>query len=335
MLTAFKKGRTVLFKDQPEPRPQAGQILVRVRACGVCGTDLHENPGTAAQEAVMTGHEIAGEVLELGPGVTGLTVGQKIVLDSATPCGRCDACRNARQELCTDIQSFFFLNSFGYAEKMIAPAVSAMPCADLAPEVATLQEPLGVAIDLVRLADLQPGLSNVLILGQGPIGLMATALAKRAGARRIFTTELASRGKRIELSRRFGADVCFDPAATPVEKYDFGCAIDRILVTAPPKTLNGAFAVAAKGAIISFIGIAFGDGANVTFDANDFHFKKLQLRASFASPALFGAQALQFLREGVIDGPALLTHTFPLARLQEALDTARSNPDAIKVAVNP
>ena len=334
MNLAYRKADDVFFKDETERPLNEGEIRVKVLSCGVCGTDLHVTPGEEAMEKRMTGHEVAGEVLELGQNVTGLKQGQPVVLDSSTACGRCSACRNTQQELCSNVQSFFPLNSFGFAQRMIAPAISAIPYDNITPDVACLQEPLGVAIDMTRLVDLEPGRSNVLVMGQGPIGLMVTALAKRAGARRIFTTEIADKPRRIALSREFGADVCFDPMETPVEEYEFGCKIDRILVTAPPKTLNSAFNVATKGAVISFIGIAYGDGAFVNFDANAFHFKKLQLRASFASPALYGPLALQYLSETIVDGEALISHRFQLTNLQEAINTARG-PEALKVVVNP
>jgi len=328
MRAAFRKGKSLVIRDTVLPPLQTGQIRLKVDACGVCGTDVHSS--SEAEE--QFGHEIAGTILECGNGVTKLREGQRVVLDSATPCGRCDACRNAVQELCTDIQSIWFVPSFGFAEEMIAPAICAIPYEGLAPEVASLQEPLGVALDLVRLSEITPE-SNVLVMGQGPIGLMATALVKRMGARRLFVTELKSRTKRVELAGRFGADGCLDPSDTPLEGHDFGCRIDRILVTAPPKVLPAAFNIASKGAIISFIGIAFGEAANVTFDANAFHFKKLQLRASFASPAQFGPRALRCLKEGVVDGEAMVTHRFPLDRLGEAIQVALSDPGAVKVVV--
>ena len=330
MKAAFRKGRALMLRDIQLPKLKTGQIRLKVDVCGVCGTDVHSTSEVEEQ----FGHEVAGTVLETGEGVTGLAAGQKVVLDSATPCGRCTACKNGVQELCSDIQSIWFVPSFGFAEEIVAPAICAIPYEGLSPEVACLQEPLGVALDLVRLADITTD-SNVLIMGQGPIGLMATALVKRAGARRIFVSELNARTKRVELAGRFGADRCLDPSETNLETYDFGCKIDRILVTAPPKVLPAAFAIAAKGAIISFIGIAFGEAANITFDANAFHFKKLQLRASFASPALYGPRALRCLKEGIVDGEAMVTHRFPLDQLGEAIHVSLSDPEAVKAVILP
>ena len=307
------------------------EIRLRVHACGVCGTDSHPLEDAEPQPF---GHEVAGTIVETGSAVTRLETGQKVALDSATPCGRCNACRNAKQELCSDIQSFFLSGTFGFAEEMIAPSINAMPCADLEPAAASLSEPLGVAIDLVRLTDIQPD-SNVLIMGQGPIGLMAQALVRHAGANRVVVTEMAERKARREAAEKLGADRVLCPKQTPLAETNVDVDIDRILVTAPPDTLSEAFDIAAKGAIISFIGIAFGERAMCRFNANDFHFKKLQLRASFASPALYGPLALDCLRRGIINPDLMISHHFALDDIDAALRTARQDPDAIKVVVHP
>jgi L-iditol 2-dehydrogenase len=175
----------------------------------------------------------------------------------------------------------------------------------------------------------------VLLLGPGPIGLLALAIVKRMGARRVFLSAFERETVRVAVARQFGADEVFDPSVTPLAETDFGCPVDRILVTTPPPTLAGTFDVAAKGGIISFIGIGWGDAAYTRFDANDFHFKKLQLRASFASPALYTPRALQHLREGVVDGEALISHRFPLDGIAEAMAVARDTSRAVKVIVQP
>ncbi|MFZ2657821.1 MAG: alcohol dehydrogenase catalytic domain-containing protein [Victivallales bacterium] len=328
MKAAFRKKGKYYIKDLERRKLGLGQIRVAVDACGICGTDIHSD----SEQEEMFGHEIAGRIIETGEGVNWLKAGQKIVLDSATPCGKCDNCKNTKQELCTDIQSIWFVPSFGFAEEIIAPAVCAISCEDIEPAVASLQEPLGVAIDLVRLADIRPE-SNVLVMGPGPIGLMALALVKRMGARRVFMSAFKKEKIRCEMAKKLGADEVIDPSECELTDKSFGCQIDRILVTTPPPTLNDAFKVAAKGGIVSFIGIGHGERAFCKFDANAFHFKKLQLRASFASPALYGPLALQYLREGVIDGKSLVSHRFPLEKIEEAMKVASDPAISLKVVV--
>lgn len=328
MIAAYKRNKEVILKEKHPRALNPREIRLKVEACGICGTDLFGEE----EDFSPFGHEVAGEIIECGRGIDYLRVGQKVVIDSATPCGRCSSCKDGKQELCEDIQSIFYLEEFGFAEEMIAPGESAIPYKELSPSVATLQEPLGVAIDMVRLGEINKD-SNVLIIGQGPIGLMAAALVKQANAKRIFISDFKEKSARIELAMKWGADECIDPK--DLAAYDFNCLIDRILVTAPPPTLNQAFNIACKGAIISFIGIGHGDAAFCRFDANAFHFKKLQLRASFASPALFGPQALGYLIDGTVKGVELISHTFSLKQIKDAMDTARESFDALKVVVVP
>lgn len=327
----IRKVNRVEIRDQPCPTAGAGQIVLRVEACGICGTDRH---AALCNEVFQPfGHEVAGEIADVGDGVTWLKPGQKVALDSATPCGRCAMCRNGAQELCTDIQSFYFANSFGMAEYMVAPAISAIPYDGLSPAQATLAEPLGVAIDVVRVADVVPG-GNVLLMGPGPIGLMALRLVRAAGAARIFVSALSGTPTRNALAREFGADAVIEVDREPLESFAFGCRIDRIISTTPPSTLPSALSVAAKGAIVAFIGLSGETAPRVCFDGDAFHTKKLQLRASFLSPALFGARAMDILRSDELIRERLISHTFPFAGIQEAMNVVVNDPrSAVKVVV--
>lgn len=328
MLVAFREKDQVELRHVEVSDPQENQVRITIEACGICGTDIHDNE----DKPHKFGHEIAGIITAIGPGVTNVTVGERVVLDSATPCGWCEMCKNGFQELCTDIQSFYYLDQFGLAEEMNAPAISAIPYKGLKPAVASLQEPLGVAIDLCRISDITTG-SNVLIIGQGPIGLMASALARMHGARRLFVSDFASKHARKEFAESLDIDRFIDAEQEDLQEVLRAERIDRILVTAPPPAIATAIDIAAKGAIISFIGIGHGAAANLSFDANEFHFKKLQLRASFASPAMFGPLAISYLQEGRVPGERMISHRFPLSQVGEALKVAQSDPDALKVVV--
>lgn len=325
------KGEVRLDDINIDP-PGSDEVRIEVQACGVCGTDLHVSGDDDTMEPF--GHEMAGIITETGSCVNDLSAGDAVAVESSSPCGYCDNCHDTRQELCTNIQSFFLSGHFGFQEETNVPAISALPCHDISPEVASLSEPLGVAIDMVRLADITID-NNVLIIGPGCIGLMATALCTQMGANQLFVAGTRRRTARKRLAMEFGADEFITVDETSLTDFDFGCDIDRILVTAPPSTLPDAFEVASKGAIISFIGIEHGKGARCSFNANDFHFKKLQLRASFASPALYTPKALRYLEQNVVPGETLISHRFPLEEIDSAMETARTAEDAVKVIVQP
>lgn len=314
------------------PMPEPTEIRIKVDACGICGSDVtFALDGKEQFEPI--GHEVAGTIIEAGSAVDFLSTAQTFVLDSSTPCGRCLSCKDAKPEFCTDVKTFLYKPYHGVAEEMLSPAISAVPYDGLTPEVACLAEPLGVAIDLHRCSDIQIG-SHVVVSGLGPIGLMALRLAKLSGAEKIYACDLSKSKIRLETALAFGADEIIEVDKTPIESYKFEKAPDRFLVTSPPKTIPPMVAAAGRGAIIAYIGIKFGDGASIAFDANDFHFKKLQLRGSFLSPALYTPAALRLLSNGLVDGNAMITHKFELADAKEALRVAAFEPDkAIKVVI--
>jgi L-iditol 2-dehydrogenase len=330
----IKDTNDIAFKEIEHKKLECDEIRVKIDACGICGTDI-TGAIDGGEEYRAFGHEVAGQVSEIGCGVRNVSVGQKIVLESSSACGMCANCRNIQQELCTNIRSFWPKPPYGFGEEMISPAICAVPYDGLSPEEACLSEPLGVALDVFNLADVHVG-SSVLVSGLGTIGLMAVRLAKLAGARRIYACDLSNARKRLEMAKVFGADEVIEVDKIPLEKYfaDNNEKPDRFIVSSPPKTLPAMIQVASARAIIAYIGIKFGDGAKLTFDANDFHFKRLQLRGSFASPALRTPMALDLLKSGKIDGKALITHAFSFAKLPDAMKLAVNNiEESIKVVV--
>jgi L-iditol 2-dehydrogenase len=333
MKAAFMKNLDdIIIKEIDLAKPEDYEIRIKVDACGICGTDV-TSAMDGREEYGSFGHEVAGTILEVGRAVRNLKVGQKVALDSSTPCGQCENCHDGRQELCTNIQSFFYKGQLGFAEEMITPAISAVPYEGLSAEEACLAEPLGVAIDMHRLADIQIG-SHVVVSGLGTIGLMALRLAKLSGAQKIYACGLSRSKARNELAKKFGADEIIEVDKTPITEYKFFTPPDRFLISSPPQTMPNMFKVAAKGALISYIGIKYGEGATLSFDANEFHFKKLQLRGSFASPAMYTPKALNLLRNKLIDGKSLISHCFSLDRIKEAMAVAAKDKErAVKVVV--
>ncbi|HUS59067.1 MAG TPA: alcohol dehydrogenase catalytic domain-containing protein [Planctomycetota bacterium] len=317
------------------PKPGPRHVLVRVKSCGVCGTDAIHIAGQQAADWQAFGHEIAGVVEAVGDDVTHVKKGDRVALESSSFCRSCSLCRNGRVDLCNRAPGFWNATAMGFAEKMLAPIECVVQFDGLDFDAACLAEPLGVAIDLVKTAEI--GLDdNVLVIGPGPIGLMALALARRQTAGRIFLAGNSHSKARMKLGRKLGADELIETDKTPLAGVDLGTRITRVLDTAPPQTLQTAIKAAATGAVIAYIGIEYGQGATVSFDANEFHFKKLQLRASFASPALYFPMALEFLKLGRIEANAFISHRFPLDRIEDAVCTAaHDKAKAVKVIVNP
>lgn len=310
--------------------PPAGEVLLRVEACGVCGTDV-TTAESKAEDWQPFGHEIAGEIEVLGHGVAGLTVGQKVVIESSSPCGVCDVCRNARTDLCVNLTTFWARAAMGMSERMLVPAPSCAPYEGLPPAEASLAEPGGVAYDLVRVADVRLG-DRVCVVGPGPIGLMAVAMAKASGAVRLACVGHSHSTRRLELAREFGAEVITCDGSLADLDAEAG-QFDRVLMTAPAAFIAPALPLLAREGILAYIGLARGDGT-VSFDADDFHFRKLQIRASHASPAVYFPRVLALMTAGVVPVTPLVSHRFPLDRIAEAIETARSDKaGAVKVVM--
>ncbi|HSI87229.1 MAG: zinc-binding dehydrogenase [Candidatus Methylacidiphilales bacterium] len=216
---------------------------------------------------------------------------------------------------------------------MPAPDISVLDYEGISPEIASLSEPLGVALDLVETAGITSQ-SVVVVTGLGPIGLMAVRLAKLAGAAYIYASTYSGREKRNALALEFGADELIYEDEKSLAERTLSPAPDRILSTVPPSFIGACVAPAAKGAIITYIGVGHGETDHISLPANTFHFKKLQLRSSFASPALRTPMALDLLKTGRVDGGRLISHRFPFSEAAEAIRVAcRDKANAIKVVV--
>lgn len=322
------------LREVGRPPLPAGWIRIAVEACGICGTDLTA-AASGAREWQPVGHEVAGRITELAPDVTGLAPGQRVVLESSSSCGRCPACRDGRPDLCNGkAPNFWGQPAMGMSDEFTVPACCAVPYDGLTAAEACLAEPCGVAYDLVQTADIAMG-ERVMLIGPGPIGLAAAALARSRGAAEVVVVGTARSPRRLAAAAELGAATraSADPGFADLAALDGG--FDHVLNTAPTATIAPALRFLAYGGRQSFIGIGEGP-AQITFDANAFHFRKLQLRASFASPALYFPAVLRLMRAGVIPVRRLLSHTFPLARAAEAFALCRERKDeTLKVVVTP
>jgi L-iditol 2-dehydrogenase len=318
------------IRKQEIALPGPGQMLLEIAACAVCGTDLHI-ADRMTQDWQVFGHEVAGVVLTVGEGVTRFAPGDRVALDSSAPCGRCATClprpygRN-RPDLCPKPTTYYGSSTMGFGRLLITPYECAVPVPPGMPaETACLVEPLGVSLDLVQTAEINPG-DHVLVIGPGPLGLGAVFLARQAGAAYIWLAGRSRSRARLEAGSRLGADECIHVDEQPLSEYKFGARRpDKILITAPPPVIPEALQIAAFGATVAYIGIAWGPGAQVTFDADAFHFRKLSLRASHASPGTHAAECIRILAQAPELGTALVSHRFDLADIGSAMLTARDD----------
>lgn len=310
------------------------EVLLAVDAVGICGTDIHLAAAWAT-EWQRFGHETAGRVVRCGEGVTDLTPGDLVAVQATAPCGQCESCQNGDPRECLDWKRF--RTSRAFADYVIVPRRTIWKITRLTPIEVTLIEPLSVALDLVRVADVSLG-QSVAIVGPGPIGLMALKLCKLQGASRAFVFGAANDRDRFPLALDLGAEAAYDvtevdPIAV-IKAATKGRGVDRVLVTAPVHVMNQALDLARWGGIIAFLGFDEDPRqAIVPIDLNEFHFRRLQLRASYAAPATLFPLAEQLIADRQIDPRRFITHTFPLTRLTEALHLVAKHHDGVVKAV--
>lgn len=300
------------------------EVIVDVKACGFCG---HDNilASYQAKDWEPFGHEFSGIVEKVGKLVTNVKVGDKVCIETATFDPLLDCSRNGRPDFdntpCGD--SFMeldkgFRTAMGFAEKAIVPASLCVKFDGMTFEEAAIMEPMGVAYDLFMTSDIKLN-NDVLVLGCGPIGLMALQMAKAGGARKIYAAEFSTATARCEMAKKFGADEIIYTDKVKLEDYKFEKGgVDRVLVTAPPKTIGSACNVCNTGGIVAFLGISYNE-PTVTFDSNVVHLNKLQIRGSNAIPALYFPLCIDLVKAGIVDVKSLVSHTFALEDLPEAM----------------
>lgn len=325
MKQAFLKAPfQVEIRETALPRLGDDEALISVKACGLCGSDI--NMAQTAREFSPFGHEFSGVVEQVGASVQNVAPGDRVTVESSSFCGNCAMCRNGHPELCT--QRYIFAPAYnGFSEYVAAKAGALVKFDGISFEEAAIVEPMGVAMDMVNVADIQLN-DTVVVYGAGPIALLAVRLSKLKGAGKVTVLAHSHSRARIALAARYGADeVIFTDQVDPKAALK-GQLVQRVLVTTPPATLQDAAAFASFGAVISVIGMAkTREESLCTLDINRMHFKRLQLRFSFAAPALFFPLCIDMIRRGLVDVKPLISHRFALEQMQEAMAVCRDDKE--------
>jgi 2-desacetyl-2-hydroxyethyl bacteriochlorophyllide A dehydrogenase len=321
-------GEPLTIERLPDPEPGVGQVVIAVRRCGVCSSDLHltEQHGMTASAGTVLGHEYCGEVVAVGPGVNGLRSGDLIVAMPTTGCGACDTCRRGRPQFCA---SFEMLMG-GYAEYALAGAAGALKLpAGLSAADGALVEPLAVALHGVRLARHLRDVP-VLVLGAGPIGLATTYWARRLGAGPI--TVLATSRRREALARLMGAaqflvaaELDANPAALEPAPLVFDCV-------GAVGTLGRCFELAAAGGEVVVTGFCM--VADSVFLPSAI-IKELHVQFSLTYALTDFHRAVDALDAGHVEPRSMISRTVTLDELPAAFEALRAGSPHTKIQLDP
>lgn len=324
------------IREQQRPVPEADDVLVRVRVCGICGSDLHFFVGGFPPPRVCPGHEITGEIVDAGPDAVE-RIGERVAVEPLVPCGACPYCRAGDYQLCPGFQILGNTLDGGFAEYVRVPARAAfiLP-ASIDFEVGSLTEPLSVAVHALRLARLDPG-DRVLVLGGGTIGLMSVAAARAAGAGDVWTT--ARHPHQAEAARRLGADEVFLGPAGEEELRERSrrAPIDAVIETVGGEadTLGEAVQLVRRGGVVMVLGIFT---RPVSIDATTLVIKEARVIGAMTygrsgTRADFD-RALQILARTPEPFRALITHRVALDEIEHGFATAADKRSgSIKVSV--
>ena len=335
-------GQPLRIAELPDPRPGPGQALIRVKACGVCGSDLHATApeGDLARRGAVLGHEVTGEIVEIGPDPVGdWAVGDRVYVIPIGSCGRCPHCQLDRPEECPDQLTFGGLGpdepDGAYAEYLTGslPDLLAVPDG-VSMDVAALCEPLATGLLCVRRAQLEVG-GRVLILGAGPIGLAATVWARFFGARRVVVSERVER--RRELAFRLGATDTVDAGSGTEVAERFaeltGAEPDAVIeAVGRPGMLNAAMAAVRPQGTVVTGGVCMEPDS---FDHLLAYSKEPQIRTARVYTKAENQFILEMIASGRIDPAPMISHRIGLDGLPAVFEALRTPTDQCKVMVMP
>jgi threonine 3-dehydrogenase len=316
------------MQEVPEPVTGPGEVAIRVSKTSICGTDLHihswdEWARRTIPVPLIVGHEFMGEIIEVGAGVEGLFVGQRVAGEGHVTCGHCRNCRGGRREFCHNHLSVGVTRPGAFADFVVIPAANVFPVpAHISDDVAAVLDPLGNATHTTLRFDVVG--EDVLITGAGPIGVMAAAIARHIGARHVVVTDVNR--FRLEMATAMGADRVVDVTAESLdavmaelgmaEGFDVG-----LEMSGAEAAFNQMLDAMNHGGRIAVLGIPPGP---MTLDVNDVIFKGLDIQGIYGRKIFETWYKMAAMLQSGLDIASVVTHRVPAERFEEAFSIVRA-----------
>lgn len=343
MLAAVLEGvGQLVLRDVPRPTPGRGQVVVRIRACGICQTDYSAFTGRRMnwQAPMIMGHEMTGVIDELGPEVEGWAAGDEVVVSPVITCGRCRWCRLGMSNHC---KSGIVLGGDGqetvwdgaFAEYLVAPTEILYAKPKDAPfEAAALTEPLaGSYKGMVEYSQLRLG-EDVVIIGAGSMGLLLAQVATAAGAGRCIVVDVVP--SRLQKALELGVDHALDARDGHIRERVYELLSDGPdVVFEAAGTLDAArqaFELTREATRLNMFGVII--PGEIEVSPMKIHWQETRMDASFSVTQRAMTKSLDLIRKGKVHPERIVTHTFPLRRIDEAMK-AMASPDRIKIIIRP
>jgi len=334
----YYNNRDLRLEELPIPRIGAGELLVRIRASGICGSDLMEWYRIKKAPLVL-GHEIAGEVMELGEGVENFRFGDRVFASHHVPCGKCRYCLAGHQSVCDMLRTTHF-EPGGFAEYIRVPKINVELGTHRLPDEVTFDEgsfiePLACVVRAQRFAKLSLG-QTVLVIGSGISGLLHIQLAKTRGAARIIATDISE--FRLNAARRFGADATIhgtEDVPARLRELNGGRLADLVIVCtgAMPAIQQAVKSVDRGGTLLFFAPTAA--GVDVPIPLFDFWRDEISVVTSYAGSGEDLVESIELIRTQRVRVAEMVTHRLPLAEAGLGFQLTASGQDSIKVIIDP
>ncbi|MDP4092136.1 MAG: zinc-dependent dehydrogenase [Bacillota bacterium] len=327
----------IRVEDYPTPKAGSGEITVKIKASGICATDVKTLLGQGLPKELPTilGHEVVGEIYEMGEGVKGFNLGERVAVYPIAVCGECYYCKNGHHNLCLKEFGLGHGINGGFAEYVKLPAqiiniggVIKIPD-ELSYEKAVIAEPLSCGIAALRKNRVKPG-DRVVIVGSGPMGLIHLKVSKWAGATVIMADVL---DKRLKIAKQMGADYCINVSEANLEeelrKITGGTGAEVVITSLGiPKVIEDSYRLVRNGGILNIFG-GPPAGQPITLDPRWVHYGEITITGSFASTPDDFKKALELIASGEIIVEDMISDRFTLDNMLDAVERAK-NQDMIK-----
>ncbi|MBI5116082.1 alcohol dehydrogenase catalytic domain-containing protein [Candidatus Poribacteria bacterium] len=335
----YYNNNDIRIEEQPKPSIGPGEVLMRIEASGICGSDVMEWYRIKKAPLVL-GHEVAGEIVEVGQGVTRYKVGDRIAASHHVPCNTCHYCLSGRHTVCDTLRATNF-DPGGFAEYVRLPAINVdrgvYPLPDDMPyDGATFIEPLACVLRAQRITRLQPG-QSVLVVGSGMTGLLHANLAKASGAGCVMATDIS--GYRLEAALQFGADLSIDASEDVpkmVRKFNDGKLADIVIVcTGAVSAVSQALQSVDRGGTVLFFAPTSPE-LKIPVDVNELFFRNgVTLTSSYAGSPADHMTALQIIRSHSVKVREMITHRLSLEETGLGFKLVADAKKSMKVIIEP
>jgi L-iditol 2-dehydrogenase len=312
----FIEKQQMEVKEGPVPVPKANEVVIRVKNCGICGTDqhiYHGHPGSATvHPPIVLGHELSGVVTQVGEGVRHLQKDDRVSIDPNIYCGICEYCRTNRAHLCDHLEAVGVTRDGGMAEYCVVPEKNCYVIPDaMTFEEAALVEPLGCVLHGFKSIELSP-LSRVLIIGGGFIGQLFLQLVRSRTVKSVTVSEPVKEKEALLLS--LGADKVVNPLESPDTHDRFDVVIECV---GRKDSMGMAVSAARKGGQILLFGVAAPE-TQIAISPFEIFSKELTIKGSFINPYTHD-EAMSFIQNKVVDVASLISHRFTIDEIPEIM----------------